>query len=76
MMTTYNGILNELQDMNAHPLDYSDIPSLNDGEYRPLHEELLNKLPVDIVRELARRRLDEIKATGYAVSSRVPEMAG
>ncbi|GHU48410.1 hypothetical protein FACS1894200_05410 [Spirochaetia bacterium] len=37
------------------------------GKVRLIHEDLLKRLPPDILRELARRRLEEIKAGGYDI---------
>ncbi|MHC6203184.1 hypothetical protein ACYULU_08310 [Breznakiellaceae bacterium SP9] len=38
---------------------------------RLAHKEFLDKLPRDIVQELARRRLKELKAAGYEITETV-----
>ncbi|GHT92086.1 hypothetical protein FACS1894140_3620 [Spirochaetia bacterium] len=35
---------------------------------RLIHESLLKRLPPDILREMARRQLEEIKKAGYDIS--------
>jgi hypothetical protein len=42
------------------------------GKVRLIHENLLKRLPPDILREMARRQLAEIKKAGYDVSEFVP----
>jgi hypothetical protein len=37
------------------------------GKVRLIHENLLKRLPPDILREMARRQLAEIKKAGYDV---------
>jgi hypothetical protein len=39
---------------------------------RLIHENLLKRLPPDILREMARRQLAEIKKAGYDVSEFIP----
>ncbi|GHU72915.1 hypothetical protein FACS189450_11640 [Spirochaetia bacterium] len=38
------------------------------GKMRLIHENLLKRLPPDILREMARRQLEEIKKAGYDVA--------
>ncbi|MDR3303847.1 MAG: hypothetical protein LBS86_05485 [Treponema sp.] len=60
----------ELAEMDKHPIDCSDIPPMQDADVARLHfgyERFLSMLPPDIVKELARRRLEEINATEYGV---------
>jgi hypothetical protein len=54
----------ELDEMNESSVDYSDIPPMTDAERKtlqPYYKEFLDKLPPDMVKELARRRLEEVK---------------
>jgi hypothetical protein len=39
---------------------------------RLIHENLLKRLPPDLLREMARRQLAEIKKAGYDVSESIP----
>ncbi|GHT57617.1 hypothetical protein FACS1894109_10180 [Spirochaetia bacterium] len=60
----------ELAEMDKHPIDYSDIPPMTEDEMKSGHfghEEFLRKLPTDILKEMARRRLAEIRAAGYEI---------
>jgi hypothetical protein len=60
----------EITEMKKYPIDYSDIPPMTDAQRATAHwgnEEFLRKLPPDIVREMARRRLEEIRLAGYDV---------
>ena len=60
----------EIEEMKKHPVDYSDIPERKSGSKVKLaRKEFLDTLPLDIVQELARRRLKELQAAGY----RIPE---
>jgi hypothetical protein len=60
----------EIAEMKRYPIDYSDIPPRKPGAKAHLaQKEFLDQLPPDIVRELARRRLEELKAAGYDVPS-------
>ena len=64
-MKTQEKILVEVEEMENSPIDYSDIPPMTEQErksIRPYYKEFLNMLPKDIVKELAQRRLTEIKA--------------
>jgi hypothetical protein len=68
----------ELREMDKYPVDFSDIPPMRD-EDRPRvrfgNERFLRSLPPDIVREMARRRHEELKAAGYDVPGWAPESA-
>ena len=56
----------EISEMKKHPIDYSDIPERKDGaKVRLARKEFLDTLPPDIVQEMARRRLEELRAAGY-----------
>ncbi|MDR3276526.1 MAG: hypothetical protein LBT11_04870 [Treponema sp.] len=60
----------ELAEMDKYPIDFSDIPPMRDADSQRLrfgHERFLKMLPPDIVSEMARRRLDQMKAADYAV---------
>jgi hypothetical protein len=64
----------ELAEMEKYPIDYSDIPPMTEAERRTgrhHYEDFLRILPPDIVREMARRRLAEIKEAGYDVPETV-----
>jgi hypothetical protein len=63
----------ELAEMDKHPIDFSDIPPMRDADVARLrfgHERFLKMLPPDMVKELARRRLEAINA-GYGVMETV-----
>jgi hypothetical protein len=67
-MNKSNPVLNkadrEIESMRFHDIDYSDIPSITESrkETGRLHyKEFLDKLPPDILREMARRKMEEIK---------------
>jgi hypothetical protein len=56
----------EIEEMKKYPLDYSDIPPPKPGrKVRWGNQEFLDKLPRDIVRELALRKLAELRAAGH-----------
>jgi hypothetical protein len=58
----------EIEEMRKHPIDYSDIPPRKPGtKVRLGCKEFLDKLPLDIVQEMARRRLEELKRSGYEI---------
>jgi hypothetical protein len=60
----------EIEAMKNHPIDYSDIPQRKPGgKVRLVNKEFLDKLPPDIVQELARRRLAELQRCGYELPS-------
>jgi hypothetical protein len=51
--------------MNESPVDYSGIPPMTENEretMQPYYKDFLDKLPPDMVKELARRRIEEIGA--------------
>jgi hypothetical protein len=83
-MNTWNQTLDEkmkidkeLAEMDKHPIDFSDIPPMQDADsfrIRFGHERFLKILPPDIVSEMARRRLKQIKAASYAVPE-TPEVS-
>ncbi|GHV12415.1 hypothetical protein FACS189491_05350 [Spirochaetia bacterium] len=61
----------EIEEMKAHPVDYSDIPPRKSGgKVRLVNKEFLDKLPPDIVQELARRRLAELQRSGYELPAK------
>ena len=58
----------EIEAMKKYPIDYSDIPKRKDSaKVRLARKEFLDTLPPDIVQEMARRRLQELKAAGYEI---------
>ena len=62
----------EIEEMNKHPIDCSDIPERKDGsKVRLARKEFLDTLPPDIVQEMARRRLKELRAAGYEIPEKV-----
>jgi len=62
----------EIEEMKKHPIDYSDIPKRNNGgRVRLARKYFLDTLPVDIVQEMARRRLNELKNAGYKIPEKV-----
>ena len=64
-MKTQEEILAEIEEMENSSIDYSDIPPMTEQEQKTIHpyyKKFLDMLPKDIVKELALRRLVEIKA--------------
>jgi len=62
----------EIEEMNEHPIDYSDIPERKNGaKVRLARKEFLDTLPPDLVQEMARRRLNEMQAAGYNLPEKV-----
>jgi hypothetical protein len=62
----------EIEEMKKYPIDYSDIPERKGkGKARVAHKEFLDILPPDIVQEMARRRLGELRAAGYQIPETV-----
>ena len=62
----------EIEEMKKFPIDYSDIPERKNGtSVRLAHREFLDLLPPDLVQEMARRRLKELKAAGYKIPETV-----
>jgi hypothetical protein len=60
----------ELAEMDKYPINFSDIPPMQDADSQRLrfgHERFLKMLPPDIVSEMASRRLNQIKDVDYAV---------
>ncbi|GHV87474.1 hypothetical protein AGMMS50255_7700 [Spirochaetia bacterium] len=60
----------EIAEMKKYPIDYSDIPPMTDAQRAAAHwgnEDFLRKLPPDIVQEMVRRRLAELKRSGYEI---------
>jgi hypothetical protein len=43
------------------------IQAKRERQYRAVHKDLLDSLPPDIVRDMANRRHEELKAAGYDV---------
>lgn len=75
-MKTYNDTLDKktIAAIKAQEIDYTDTPKIEGTEsnpYHPVHQEILDKLPTDIVQELARRRLEEMKAAGYKITEKL-----
>ena len=62
----------EIEEMKKHPIDYSDIPKRkNDAKVWLARREFLDTLPLDIVQEMARRRLREMQTAGYKLQESV-----
>ena len=62
----------EIEEMTKYPIDYSDIPERKNGaKVRLARKEFLDTLPPDIVQEMARRRLGELRAAGYEIPEKV-----
>jgi hypothetical protein len=60
----------ELMEMKRYPIDYSDIPRSKPGtKGRLVNKAWLDSLPQDVVREMARQRLEQVKAAGYTASA-------
>jgi hypothetical protein len=58
----------EIEEMKKYPIDYSDISERKkNAKIRLARKEFLDTLPPDIVQELARRRLRELRAAGYEI---------
>jgi hypothetical protein len=65
ILKTRKDSITELEEMNESDIDYSDIPPMTENErdtLQPYYKDFLDKLPQDMVKELARRRLEEIGA--------------
>jgi hypothetical protein len=63
----------EIAEMKRHPIDYSDISPLKPGaKVRLANKAWLDSLPREVVREMAHRRLAQLKAAGCEV----PETTG
>jgi hypothetical protein len=62
----------EIEEMKKYPIDYSDIPEKKNGtKVRLARKEFLDTLPLDIVQEMARRRLKEMQAAGYELPEKM-----
>ena len=62
----------EIKDMKKHPIDYSDIPERKNGaRIRLARKNFLDTLPLDIVPEMARRRINELQASGYEIPEKI-----
>jgi hypothetical protein len=64
-LKTREAIADELDAMNESEIDYSGIPPMTEEErqtVQPYYKEFLEKLPADMAKELARRRLEETGA--------------
>ena len=62
----------EIEEMKKHPIDYSDIPEkTTSGKAKLARKYFLDTLPPDIVQEMARRRLNELKNAGYIIPETV-----
>jgi hypothetical protein len=76
-MKMQNAILDEveeLKEMRRYPVDCSDIPAMKEPERhrsRLIYKEFLDKLPPDLVAEMAKRRLEEVRVAGYEVREMV-----
>ena len=63
----------ELAEMKRHSIDYSDIPPMTDAQRATVHlgnKEFLDKVPPDIVQEMARCRLAELQRSGYELPTK------
>jgi hypothetical protein len=62
----------EIEELKKYPIDYSDIPERKSSARVHLaRKEFLDTLPPDIVKEMARRRLKELKDAGYKIPEKV-----
>ena len=62
----------EIEEMKKHPIDYSDIPERKSGaKVRLANKEFLDTLPPDILQELAKRRIKQLRAAGYEIPESV-----
>ena len=62
----------EIAEMKKHSIDYSDIPERKtNARLRLARKEFLDTLPLDIVQEMARRRLKELQEAGYKIPEKV-----
>ena len=60
----------ELEEMKKYPVDCSDIPPVVETPSNKWHlgnERFLSRLPPDIVKELAKRKLEDMKTFGYEI---------
>jgi hypothetical protein len=62
----------EIEEMNKYPIDCSDIPERKGKSKAHLaNKEFLDTLPPDILQELARRRIKQLRAAGYEIPESV-----
>ena len=62
----------EIEEMKKHPIDYSDLPERkSNAKTRLARKEFLDTLPLDIVQEMARRRLKELRKAGYEIPEKI-----
>jgi len=62
----------EIDEMKKNQIDYTDIPKRKNGsKVRLVHKNFLDILPPDILQEMARRRLKELKTAGYEIPEKV-----
>jgi len=62
----------EIEEMKTHPIDYSDIPERkSNAKVRLARKEFLDTLPPDIVQEMAKRRLNELRIAGYEIPEKI-----
>jgi len=62
----------EIEEMKKYPIDYSDIPERkNNAKVRLAQKHFLDTLPIDIVQEMARRRIEELRTAGYEIPENV-----
>ena len=55
---------------NTSVLEANAIITKSGRVFYPYHQEMLDNLPEDIVRELARRELEKIKAAGFDIEKK------
>jgi len=66
----------EIEEMNKHPIDCSDIPERKGKSKAHLaRKEFLDTLPPDIVQEMARRRLKQLRDAGYEIPERLGKLS-
>jgi hypothetical protein len=58
----------EIAEMKRYPIDYSDIPPMKPGaKVRLANKAWLDSLPREVVWEMARQRLEQMKAAGRKI---------
>jgi hypothetical protein len=65
-LKTQEDILSELEDMNNSQIDYSDLPPMTEEERKTAQlyfKDFLDKLPPEMVKELIKRRLSEVRVS-------------
>lgn len=64
----------EIAEMKEYPIDYSDISERKaDTPVRLARKEFLDTLPLDIVQEMARRRVKELNDAGYELPEKIKQ---